>query len=64
MATFERKILRKIYEVIKEKGWRMRHNYELKQLYKGRKSVDHFIIQHLKWTKHMERLDDHRLLKR
>jgi hypothetical protein len=48
LRTWERKLLRKIYGAINEKGqWRIRRNMELNQLYKD-----------LRWIGHVERMKE------
>lgn len=60
LAVFERKILRKIYGPVNENGlWRIRYNYELKQLYKDVNIVDYVKIQRLRWAGYVERMDKH-----
>jgi hypothetical protein len=52
----ERKVLRKIYGAVNEKGqWRIRRNMELYQLYKDLDMVTEIKKRRLHWTGHVER---------
>jgi hypothetical protein len=59
LAIFERKILRKIYGPVKEKElWRIRRNYELEDIIKGKNIVRFIKIQRIRWLGHIERMQD------
>jgi hypothetical protein len=64
LSAFERKILRKIYDPIKEGGeCRIRYNKELHQLYKSPDIIISIKISRLRWAGHVERTNDEDILK-
>jgi hypothetical protein len=55
LGSFERKILRKIYGPIEERGeWRIRYSHELYQLYKLRSIVKVVKFARLQWAGHLK----------
>jgi hypothetical protein len=57
LGTFERKILRKIYGSIQERGeWRIRYNHELYQLCKSPSIVKIIKIARLQWVGHLQKM--------
>ena len=65
LCTSERKILRKIYGPIQDKGhWHPRWNSENHNLYKDLNIVDDIKIGRLRWTGNIIRMEDERILKR
>jgi hypothetical protein len=57
LGTFERKILRKIYGSIQERGeWSIRYNHELYQLFKSPSIVKFIKIYRLQWVGHLQRM--------
>lgn len=57
LATFERKILRKIYGAIKDNnGWRIRMNHELYRLYKSADVIAFVKLNRLRWAGHVSRM--------
>jgi hypothetical protein len=65
LNTFERKILRRIYGPIQERGcWRPRWNNELCGLYKGPNTVEDIKIIRLGWVGHIIKMEDERIPKR
>jgi hypothetical protein len=58
LQTWDRKILRRIYEVVEEQGtWRIRTNPELRVLYKYLDIVADIKKKRLEWTGHVVRMD-------
>jgi hypothetical protein len=58
LGTWERKILRRIYEVVEEQGtWRIRTNLELRELYKYLDIVADIKKKILEWIGHVARMD-------
>jgi hypothetical protein len=56
LAVFERKILRKIYGLVKEnKLWRIRRNDELEDIIKGKNIVRFIKSQRIRWLGHIEK---------
>lgn len=65
LNVWERKILRKIYGAINDKGvWRIRTNNELRKLYKSLSITEEISIQRLRWLGHVTRMDDSRYAKK
>lgn len=65
LNTWERKILRKIYGPIYDKGeWRIRTNSELQKLYKDSSIVTDIKIRRLEWLGHIIRMDNNNIPKR
>ena len=59
LAVFERKILRKIYEPVKENElWIIRRNDELEAIIKGENIVRFIKCQRIRWLGHIERMQD------
>jgi hypothetical protein len=59
LLTCERKLLRKIYRAVNEKGqWRIRRNMELYQLYKDLDLVTEIRKRRLHWIGHAERMEE------
>ena len=59
LAVFERKILRKIYEPVKENElWRIRRNDRLEAIIKGENIVRFIECQRIRWLGHIERMQD------
>jgi hypothetical protein len=57
LAVFERKILRKIYGVVKENElWRIRRNDELEVIIKGENIVRFIKCKRTRWLGHIERM--------
>jgi hypothetical protein len=64
LHAFERKILRKIYGPIQEKGvWHPRWNSKIYNLYKDLDIMDDINIGRLGWAGHI-RMEDERVLKK
>jgi hypothetical protein len=62
LLTWERKLLRKIYGALNEKGqWRIRRNMELYQLYKDLDLVTEIKKRRLHWIGHVERMEESRI---
>jgi hypothetical protein len=59
LAIFERKILRKIYELVKDNElWWVRRNDELEAIIKGENIVRFIKCQRIRWSGHIERMQD------
>ena len=59
LAIFERKILRKIYGLVKENElWRIRRNDELEAIIKGQNIVRFIKWQRIRWLGHIDRMQD------
>jgi hypothetical protein len=59
LVVFERKILRKIYEPLKENElWRIRRNDKLEAIIKGENIVRFIKCQRIRWLGHIERMQD------
>jgi hypothetical protein len=57
LGIFKRKILKRIFGVVKEVGqWRMRYNKELYELYKDVDLVTFIKLKRLQWAGHVQRL--------
>jgi hypothetical protein len=65
LRRFERKVLRKIYGPVVNKGiWRIRYNNEMCKLM-GREDIVRFITaQRIQWLSHVERVDETAMPKR
>jgi len=62
LCTFERKILRRIYGPIQNKGrWRLRWNSEHYNVYKDLNIVVDINIRRLGWVGHSIRMEDGRI---
>jgi len=65
LSIFERKILRRIYGPVIDKGeWRIRTNQELYQLYDEKDIVKFCKLSRLRWAGHVMRQDDDDLSRR
>jgi hypothetical protein len=65
LLTWERKILKKIYEPIKENGqWRMKPNLELITKYKSQDTLTVIKIRRLEWLGHVTRMNATRSIKK
>ena len=65
MRRFERKVLRKIYGPVLDKGvWRIRYNNELCKLTGGEDIVRFIKAQRIQWLDHVERMDETAMPKR
>jgi hypothetical protein len=61
MSSFERKILRMVYEpVVKQGIWRIRTNQELRELHKGLDIVADIKMKCLGWIRCVIRMDQER----
>ena len=59
LAVFDRKILRKIYGLVKENElWRIRRNDELEAIIMGENIVRFIKCQRIWWLRHIERTQD------
>jgi hypothetical protein len=59
IPTFERKVLRKIYGPVMDKGvWRIRYNSELCGLMGGEDIVRFIKAQRIQWLGHVEKVDE------
>jgi len=59
LAVFDRKILRKIYGLVKENElWRIRRNDELEAIIKGKNIVRFIKCQRMRWLGHIQRMQD------
>jgi transcription termination factor 2 len=64
-VTWERKILRKIYEPTKDKGqWIIKTNEELITKYKSQDIITVINIRRLEWLGHVVRMDESRSVKK
>ena len=65
LRRFERKVLRKIYGPVVDKGvWRIRYNNELCELMGGEDIVRSIKAQRIQWLDHVERVDETAMAKR
>jgi len=65
LRRFERKVLRKIYGPMVDKGvWRIRYNNELCKLMGGEDIVRLIKAQRIQWLGHVERMDETAMPKR
>ena len=65
LDRWERKMLRRIYGAVREeRGWRIRNNDELAQLYKEPPLSIYIRLKRLKWAGHVERMPDSRIPKK
>jgi hypothetical protein len=65
LRRFERKVLRKIYGPVLDKGvWRIRYNNELCKLLGGEDIVRFMKAQRIQWLGHVERMDEIAMPKR
>jgi hypothetical protein len=65
LQTFERKILRRIYDPTQEEGcWRPRWNNELYRLYNDLNIVEDIKIRRLGWAGHIIRMEEERIPKK
>ncbi|XP_067130443.1 uncharacterized protein [Centruroides vittatus] len=61
LRLFERKILRRIYGPVQERGeWRIRSNKELEDLYENSDIVTEIKRGRFRWIGHLERMDPER----
>ncbi|XP_023213623.1 uncharacterized protein LOC111616447 [Centruroides sculpturatus] len=61
LRRFERKILRRIYGPVQERGeWRIRSNKELEDLYENSDIVTEIKRGRFRWIGHLERMDPER----
>ena len=64
LCTFERKILKRIYDPIQDKGrWHPSWNSEIYKFYKDLNIVDNIKIRKLGWVGHIIRMEDGRIPK-
>jgi len=64
LLVFERKILRKIFGPINEKGiWRMKTNQELDEIIKHKNIINFIRARRLSWLGHVERMQGMRMVK-
>jgi len=62
--VFERKILRKIFDLTYENGpWRIKTNQELDKLIKRKNIINSARVQRLGWYGHIERMQEIRMVK-
>jgi hypothetical protein len=65
LRTFERKILRKIFGPVQDRGgWRIRYNEELEELIKNEDIVRFIKACRISWLGHVERMSDYAMTKR
>jgi hypothetical protein len=65
LLIFERKILRKIYGPVKNRdNWRIRTNSELDTLTGGVNIVRYIKAQRPRWLRHIQRMEDDRMVKK
>jgi hypothetical protein len=65
LPVSERKVLRKIFGAVSEKGtWRPRTNKEIADLYKEPDIVTETKINRLRWIGHVEIMEDSRSVKK
>jgi hypothetical protein len=65
LAVFERKILRKLYGLVKENGlWIIRRNDELEAIIKEENFVRFIKSHRIRWLGHIERMQDNAISKR
>jgi hypothetical protein len=65
LRRFEKKVLRKIYGPVVDKGvWRIRYNDELCKLMAGKVIVRFIKAQRIQWLGHVERMDETAMPKR
>jgi len=58
MGIWERKILRRIFGTLVERGmWRMRNNQELSEMHKDLDIVEDVKNERLEWIGHVVRMD-------
>jgi hypothetical protein len=64
-SIFERKILRRIYDTVQDKGqWRIRYNKELYELYGEPNIVTCIKLKRLQWAGHVQRMERTRIPKK
>jgi hypothetical protein len=64
LCTFEKKILKRIYDPIQDKGrWHSSWNSEIYNFYKDLNIVDNIKIRKLGWVGHIIRMKDGRIPK-
>ena len=62
LDIFERRVLRRIFGSTQaEKGWRLRYNAEIYDLYKDMKVTEGIKFRRLQWTEHVVRMEEHRI---
>ena len=65
LLVFERKILRRIFEPIKENRiWRIKASEELDKLIKHKNIINYIKAQRLSWFSHVQRMADTRTVKK
>ena len=65
LRRFERKVLRKLYGPVVDKGvWRIRYKDELSELMGGEDIVRFIKSQKIQWLGHVERMDETAMRKR
>jgi len=63
--SFERKILRRIFEPTKENQlWRVKTNEELNKLIKRKNIINYIKVQRLSWFGHIQKMPDTRTVKK
>jgi hypothetical protein len=65
-TVFERKVLRKIFDLTKERGgtWRIKTNDELDELIKQKHMINHIKARRLNWFGHLQRIPEERMVKK
>jgi hypothetical protein len=65
LLVFERKILRRIFELtIENQIWRVKTNEELNKLIKHKNIINYIKAQRLSWFGHEQRMPDTRTVKK
>jgi hypothetical protein len=64
--VFERKVLRRIFGLTKERDgtWRIKTNDKLYELIRHKKIINHIKAQRLSWFRHLHRMPEERMVKR
>ena len=64
--VFERKVLRKIFDPIKQRDgtWRIKTNNELDDLIRHKNVINHTKAQRLSWFGHLRRMPEERMIKK
>jgi hypothetical protein len=66
LMVFERKVLRKIFGLTKERDvtWRIKINDELGELIRRKNTINHIKAQRLSWFGHLNQIPEKRMVKR
>jgi hypothetical protein len=65
LDTFERKILRQIFSPTQDdKGWRIRYNAKMYDLYKDMKVTEFIKFRRLQWAGHVIRMEENHIPKK